>query len=82
MITEEARGWHGYRLTLNCGDFTLTADRYWIGQLISCHVCPLTTHNPAQPGVPSVPVRQIVAVDPVWAPQKPDAWGPEHWHGA
>jgi hypothetical protein len=76
-----AGDWHGFRETLNCGHHQLRDSERRIGQVTACELCPLTVHNPGSPGVPCAAVRVIVGISPVQAPQGPDHWGPEHWHG-
>jgi hypothetical protein len=75
-------GWHGWRLTLNCGHLELTdlEDRQ-VGQLTTCDMCPLTVHSPGEPGRPARQVRVIVDRQPAEAPQEPATVDPGYWYG-
>lgn len=75
--------WRGFRRLLNCGHYALVDVGFEgrVGQLTTCDMCPLTTHSPGRPGIPTAATRQIVGIDQAWASQHPDSWGPEHWYG-
>lgn len=74
--------WNGWRLTLNCGHLELTdlEDRQ-IGQLTTCDMCPLTTHDEDSPGRPVRQIRVIVDRQPVEAPKEPETVPSGHWYG-
>lgn len=75
--------WNGIRVTLGCGHMDLRQPdeeqrkRWVIGALTACWVCP----DRRRPGGGRVAaVRQIVNVEPVTAPRKPEDINPEHWY--
>lgn len=75
--------WSGIRVTLGCGHMDLRQPdaeqrkRWVIGALTACWVCPKRKRAGA-PGTVAA-VRQIVNVEPVTAPRKPEHLGSEHW---
>lgn len=74
-------GWHGWRLTLNCGHLELTdLDDGQIGKLVTCDMCPLTRHAPDSPGLPARQLRVIVDRQPVQAPEQPATVSPSYWY--
>lgn len=78
-------GWKGIRVTLGCGhmevrDKPLDAEqrrRLVIGGLEACHVCPLRKR---QGGGIVAALRQIVNVEEVTAPRRPESLDPIHYY--
>lgn len=82
----EAKAWRGIRLTLACGHFALRdhpavmgePPDYWvIGKLAACQVCPVRKRLT---GGEVSAVRQVVKVDEVMSPRKPENLDPIHWY--
>lgn len=75
--------WSGIRVTLGCGHMDLRQPdeeqrkRWVIGALAMCLVCPKRKRQHAAGHVAAV--RQIVNVEPVTAPRKPEHIDVEHW---
>jgi hypothetical protein len=77
-----APGWDGWRLTLSCAHLLLTDLEHWhIGTLVSCDMCPLTTHSSDAPGRPARQMRVIVDRQPVHTPAAPESADPNYWYG-
>jgi len=81
-MANDTAPWRGWRLTLNCGHLELTdlEDRQ-TGQLTTCDMCPLTTHSPDRPGLPTRQIRVIVDRQPAVAPREPATIDPAYWYG-
>ena len=84
---ERSAAYSGIRVTLGCGHMHLRpadegerrkwADRWVIGSLDACHVCP---DRKRRTGGRVSALRQVVNVEPVTAPREPESLDPVHWY--
>lgn len=76
--------WHGIRVTLGCGHMEVRdkpggerARTLVIGGLEACHVCPVRRRLT---GGEVSALRQVVNVEPVTAPRRPEHLEELHWY--